>query len=87
MKQSKKKSVARSLSKSRVRVQTPEYKAYLKRLAKYGDEHPRLSPAEFDKLDDEYLDLLDQGTEFGMLSDEASIRKQELEFLLLENEK
>lgn len=86
MKSTKRKPAARLSKRIAVKAQTPEYKAYLGRLAKHGDDHPKLSPAEFDKFDDEYLDLLDQETEFGKLSDEASVRKQELEFLLLENE-
>ena len=53
-----------------------EYKEYLKRYTFHGTERPKLAPDEFDKLDDEYLDLLDHETEQGWLNDEQSVRKQ-----------
>ncbi|HEX7586746.1 MAG TPA: hypothetical protein VF478_00370 [Anaerolineae bacterium] len=81
--------------KTRVRapaaVRTPkptyseEYAAYLERHALIGAGHPRLSSDEFDRLDDEMLDLLDQEFKAG-LNDEQIIRLQELEFLLLDSE-
>jgi hypothetical protein len=77
----------RSRAKKETKVQaqlTPEYGEYLERYAEFGEGRPRLSPDEYDRLDDELLELLDlSGHE---LSDEQIIRLQELEFLLLDTE-
>ena len=62
-----------------------EYAGYLERHALFGAGHPRLSSDEFDRLDDEMLDLLDLEFKTG-LNDEQIIRLQELEFLLLDSE-
>ena len=62
-----------------------EYAGYLERHALFGAGHPLLSSDEFDRLDDEMLDLLDQEFKAG-LNDEQIIRLQELEFLLLDSE-
>jgi hypothetical protein len=62
-----------------------EYAGYLERHALIGAGHPRLAPDEFDRLDDEMLDLLDLEFKVG-LNDEQIIRLQELEFLLLDSE-
>ena len=62
-----------------------EYVDYLERYALYGTGRPRLSPAEFDRLDDEMLDLLALESEGG-LNDEQIVRMQELEYLLLDSE-
>jgi hypothetical protein len=62
-----------------------EYAEYLERYALYGAGRPRLSPAEFDRLDDEMLDLLGLESEIG-LNDEQIVRVQELEYLLLDSE-
>ena len=62
-----------------------EYTEYLERYALFGTGHPRLSSDEFDRLDDEMLDLLDLEFKTG-LNDEQIIRLQELEFLLLDTE-
>lgn len=62
-----------------------EYAEYLERYALFGTGHPHLSSDEFDRLDDEMLDLLDLEFNAG-LSDEQIIRLQELEFLLLDSE-
>ena len=62
-----------------------EYADYLERYALYGAGRPRLSPAEFDRLDDEMLDLLGLESEGG-LNDEQIVRVQELEYLLLDSE-
>ena len=62
-----------------------EYAGYLERHALFGAGHPRLTSDEFDRLDDEMLDLLDQEFKMG-LNDEQIIRLQELEFLLLDSE-
>jgi hypothetical protein len=62
-----------------------EYREYLQRYAMAGAGRPHLSPKEFDRLDDELLDLLAAETEVG-LDDEEIVRKQELEYLLLDSE-
>ncbi len=62
---------------------TSEYEEYLERYAEFGKGRPRLKPEEFDKLDDELLDLLDLA---GELTDEQVIRLQELEYLLIDTE-
>ncbi len=64
---------------------TAEYRDYLKRYEMLGEGRPRLSPAKFDRLDEELLDLLGLDTERG-LSDEEIVRLQELEYLLLYTE-
>jgi hypothetical protein len=63
---------------------TPEYSEYLARYAEFGEGRPRLSPDEFDRLDDELLELLDLSGH--KLSDEQIVRIQELEFLLIDSE-
>lgn len=65
---------------------TEEYAEYLERYELYGEGRPRLSPAEFDRLDDEMLDLLALESEQGPLSDDQIVRLQELEYLLLDSE-
>lgn len=65
---------------------TEEYADYLERYELYGEGRPRLSPAEFDRLDEEMLDLLAQETEQGVLTDDQVVRLQELEFLLLDSD-
>lgn len=62
-----------------------EYRDYLQRYELAGADRPRLSPKEFDRLDDELLDLLALETEIG-LDDEQIIRLQELEYLLLDSD-
>jgi hypothetical protein len=62
-----------------------EYREYLERYEYMGEGRPRLSPVEFDRLDDELLDLLVFESEIG-LDDEQIVRKQELEYLLLDSE-
>jgi hypothetical protein len=62
-----------------------EYRDYLQRYELAGADRPRLSPREFDRLDDELLDLLALETEIG-LDDEQIIRLQELEYLLLDSD-
>lgn len=64
---------------------TAEYADYLARYELDGEGRPRLSPGEFDRLDDELLELLDLESEGG-LDDEQIIRIRELEYLLLESE-
>lgn len=86
-KTSTKKPAARESTPARAPKQTysEEYADYLERYALYGTGRPRLSPTEFDRLDDEMLDLLGLESEIG-LNDEQVVRMQELEFLLLDSE-
>ncbi len=65
---------------------TPEYLDYLQRYEEMGEGRQRLSPEEFDQLDDELLELLDLAASGTELSDEQNIRIQELEFLLIDSE-
>ncbi len=65
---------------------TPEYLDYLERYQEFGEGRPRLSPEEFDQLDDELLELLDLSAGGTELSDDQVIRIQELEFLLIDSE-
>lgn len=87
----KKKTATRTARASRAprAPRTTEYSAeYLDYLARYkivGGDRPLLSPSEFDRLDDELLDLLALQLEGG-LDDEQAVRLQELEYLLLESE-
>lgn len=62
-----------------------DYAAYLERYEVYGDERPRLNHSEFNRLDDELLDLLAEAEE-GSLNDDQLIRLRELEFLLLDEQ-
>jgi hypothetical protein len=77
------KSSVRTPTKS-TKSYSPEYAEYLERYEMFGEGRPRLSQAEFDRCDDELLDLLEE-TERG-LDDDQVIRLQELEFLLLDTE-
>lgn len=63
-----------------------EYVEYLERYELFGEGRPRLSPPEFDRLDDEMLDLLALELEQGVLTDEQIVRLQELEYLLLDEQ-
>ncbi len=86
------KSVRRSKPKVNPRQQskpgsiehTEEYSDYLERYELYGEGRPRLSPSEFERYDEELLDLLALQGEQGSLSDDEVIRLQELEYLLLD---
>ncbi len=62
-----------------------EYNEYLERYELYGEGRPRLNPTEFDRLDDELLDLIAQEMEH-KLDDDQIIRVKELEYLLLDSE-
>ncbi len=64
---------------------TPEYAEYLERYALHGTGRPKLSQADFDRYDDELLDLLALESERG-LNDEQAIQLQELEYLLVDSE-
>jgi hypothetical protein len=77
--------MSRSKRETKIEPQiTPEYREYLERYAEFGGGRPRLSADEFDRLDDELLELLDLSGH--QLSDEQIVRIQELEFLLIDSE-
>ena len=78
-----KKTSTRKTTRSKPAV-SPEYEEYLERYELMGKDHPRLSPEEFDKLDDELLDLLE--LEPASLSDDQVVRIRELEFLLIDSD-
>lgn len=80
-----KKIAARQPSAAPKKPYSEEYTDYLERYELYGAGRPRLSPTEFDRLDDELLDLLAQEMERG-LDDDQTIRVKELEYLLLDSE-
>jgi hypothetical protein len=77
----KKTPVAKKATKSPAKS-SPEYREYLDRYAFLGEDRPKLSFDEFEKLDDELLDLL----AMNRLDDDQAIRKQELEYLLIDSE-
>jgi len=62
-----------------------EYAEYLERYELFGEGRPRLNQADFDRFDEELLDLIALELERG-LDDEQTIRLKELEFLLLDSE-
>ncbi len=63
----------------------PEYEEYLERYDELGEGRPKLSAEEFDRLDDELLEMLDLAAN-RTLSDDQLVRLQELEFLLIDSE-
>jgi hypothetical protein len=65
---------------------TEEYSDYLERYELYGEGRPRLTPSEFERLDEELIDLLALEADQGVLNDDQIVRLQELEFLLLDSE-
>lgn len=65
---------------------TEEYSEYLERYELYGEGRPRLTPSEFERLDEELIDLLALEADQGVLNDDQIVRLQELEFLLLDSE-
>jgi hypothetical protein len=67
------------------KLTSPEYADYIQRYKQYGEGRPLLSSAEFDRLDDELLDMLALESVRG-LNDDQIIRLQELEYLLLDSE-
>lgn len=81
----KKSTTTRTSRSTRATEYSAEYLDYLERYKIAGGDRPLLSPKEFDRLDDELLDLLALDLEVG-LDDEQIVRLQELEYLLLESE-
>jgi hypothetical protein len=60
-----------------------EYASYLKRYELFGEGQPKLSPEEFDRLDDELLDLLALDAEGQELTEDQEERYLELMYLLV----
>lgn len=60
-----------------------EYRRYLERYEMMGEGRPKLSPEEYDRLDDEILDLLALEAETGKLPPQQEERYQELVYLLI----
>jgi len=60
-----------------------EYREYLERYAILGQGRPKLTIEEYDRLDDELLDLLARFVEGEELSLEEEERLEELEYLLM----
>ena len=59
-----------------------EYVSYLERYELCGEDRPKLSPEEFDRLDDELLDLLALDAEGQELTEDQEERYLELMYLL-----
>ena len=60
-----------------------EYASYLERYELLGEDRPKLSPEEFDRLDDELLDLLALDAEGQELTEDQEERYLELMYLLV----
>jgi hypothetical protein len=60
-----------------------EYESYLERYELFGEDRPKLSPEEFDRLDDELLDLLALDAEGQELTEDQEERYLELMYLLV----
>jgi hypothetical protein len=60
-----------------------EYESYLERYELFGKDRPKLSPEEFDRLDDELLDLLALDAEGQELTEDQEERYLELMYLLV----
>lgn len=63
-----------------------EYVSYLERYELSGEDRPKLSPEEFDRLDDELLDLLALDAEGQELTEDQEERYLELMYLLVSEE-
>lgn len=64
--------------------QSPEYREYLERHAEMGEDRPKLTPEEFEAMEDELLDLLALNDR--NMTDDDIVRIQELEYLLIDAE-
>jgi hypothetical protein len=60
-----------------------EYASYLERHELFSEGQPKLSPEEFDRLDDELLDLLALDAEEQELTEDQEERYLELMYLLV----
>jgi hypothetical protein len=63
-----------------------EYASYLERYELFAEDQPRLSPEEFEHLDDELLDLLALDAEGQELTEDQEERYLELMYLLVAEE-
>jgi hypothetical protein len=63
---------------------SPEYREYLKRHTELGEERPKLTQEEFERYEDELLDLL--ALDDKRMTDDEIVRIQELEFLMIDAE-
>lgn len=79
-----KSSTSKAKGKSSSNTVSPEYRKYLKRHAELGEDRQKLTPEEFDRFEDELLDLLALDDE--RMTDDQIVRIQELEFLLIDAE-
>jgi hypothetical protein len=63
-----------------------DYVSYLERYELFGQGRPKLSPEEFDRLDDELLDILALDAEGEELTEDQEERYLELMYLLVAEE-
>jgi hypothetical protein len=63
-----------------------EYESYLERYEIFAEDQPKLSPEEFDRLDDELLDLLAIDADGEELTEDQEERYLELMYLLVAEE-
>ena len=63
-----------------------DYASYLERYELFSEGQPKLSPEEFDRLDDELLDLLALDAEGQELTEDQEERYLELMYLLVADE-
>jgi hypothetical protein len=63
-----------------------DYASYLERYELFGQGRPKLSPEEFDRLDDELLDILALDAEGEELTEDQEERYLELMYLLVAEE-
>jgi hypothetical protein len=60
-----------------------DYASYLERYELFGKDRPKLSPEEFDRLDDELLELLALNVDGQELTEDQEERYLELMYLLV----
>jgi hypothetical protein len=63
-----------------------EYTSYLERYELFSEGQPKLNPEEFDRLDDELLELLALDAEGQELTEDQEERYLELMYLLVAEE-
>jgi len=67
-------------------VENPDYRDYLERYEFFGEGRRKLSQEEYDRLDDELLELLALQADGWQLTLEQDERLRELELLLILDE-
>ncbi|MFQ6015502.1 MAG: hypothetical protein ACE5NP_08670 [Anaerolineae bacterium] len=60
-----------------------EYREYLERYELFGEGRRKLSPEEFEEVDDKLLELLAYEASGGVLTPEEEKKIEELEYLLI----